>query len=118
MTDYEVATRYIKKMDLVNKSGGVFELTFNQFKRLITAKNCRYTGLKLKHYRNNTVKLDPLHVTLDRIDNSLGYVHGNVVPCAHFYNEFKSILENPNNVMTVDILKKAIKVQDKLEGKK
>lgn len=112
--DEIVANRYINKIKACRTSNTEFSLSFYEFKRLISASKCKYTGIKLTFHTG--VNQIPTDVTIDRIDNKKGYVTGNVVACSKGYNSFKGALENPNNTITFAILEKALKVQKKLQG--
>lgn len=68
--------------------GYVFELTFEQFKDIIS-KNCNYCGSPPKNvkkdrrkYRDRILKYNGI----DRVDNDVGYVMSNVVPCCRNCN--------------------------------
>lgn len=60
-------------------------------------------------------------LTLDRIDNNIGYVYGNVVACTRAANNLKGIWENPTFDITVenarDIATKTIAMLKKLNNK-
>jgi len=114
MHDIDIARRYITKVDYARAKGIKFSLNFYEYKRLVTAKKCRYTGIDLTHTASNTGAKIPTYVTIDRIENSIGYVTGNVVPCCHAYNSFKAMIENPNNIITFDMVLKAAKLHVKL----
>lgn len=114
MNDIEIARRYVKKAEFARNKGIVFNLTFHQYKRILTAKFCRYTGVKLTTCGSSKVIL-PNFTTLDRVDNNKGYITGNVVPCCHAYNSFKGILENPSNLITFKMVCRAVNVQKKLQ---
>ena len=62
---------------------------------LFKARRCFYTGEEFDH-------LDPTgrnHRTIDRVDNSKGYVQGNVVACAHWFNQLKADITKEQVVM-------------------
>lgn len=100
MNDVQIAMYYIDKHDNAKKNGHEFSLTFSEFKKVTSRKTCYYTSLPFnsenKEYRK----------TLDRIDNTKGYIPGNVVVCLNVVNNIKSALENPTNQLTVHHLKK------------
>lgn len=110
--DLYVAKKYVNKVKNCATDGITFELSFAQFKRLITTKHCKYTGILLT-YQEGVLQVDS-DVTIDRIDNSKGYIKGNVVACCHGYNAFKAIIEHPDTFMTFELLHKAEAVQYKL----
>lgn len=65
----------------------VYELTKEQFKNLVT-QDCYYCGAKPKIY--NSYKYTSVYMNgIDRIDNSIGYVIDNCVPCCKFCNQMK-----------------------------
>jgi hypothetical protein len=102
--DLEYARRYSIKAKNAHEFGHEFTLTFAQFKRLFNRKYCQLSGVKLITSDSNS----PYYPTLDRLDNLKGYIQGNVVCCAHFVNQFKSVIENPNNSMTVELATKTL----------
>jgi hypothetical protein len=71
-----------------------FELTLEQFKEIIL-KPCHYCGLENSLQDNNRlkhVKEEFLHNGVDRVDNKIGYVSDNCVPCCKICNNSKSTL--------------------------
>lgn len=63
-----------------------FNLTFVEVRRLLRQKKCYYTGIKFEE--NGT----PNGLTFDRVDNSKGYIIGNVVVCTKEFNNVKGAL--------------------------
>lgn len=116
MNDEHIARKYLAKIHYCQSKKIEFKLTFYEFKRLVTAKFCKYTGVILTNRSNPNNRMKSEDVTIDRIDNKIGYVSGNVVACCHAYNSFKSVLEDPNNIIDFNILEKALKIQKKLQG--
>lgn len=114
MDDLKIAQKYVNKINNCKQSKTTFSLTFYEFKRLITSKRCKYTGVFLTS--NHGGNPQPTDVTIDRVNNDIGYVTGNVVACCHGYNQFKGIIENPNNIISFKMLESALKVQKKLQG--
>lgn len=114
MTDEEVAKKYINKIQNCKQSSTVFSLSFFEFKRLITATRCKYTGVSLTNTQG--VKQIATDVTIDRVNNNVGYVTGNVVACCYGYNKFKAAIENPNNIVDFKTLERALQIQKKLQG--
>ena len=114
MIDVYVAEKYLKKIANAKLAKHEFQLTFNEYKRLITRKHCYYTGIELTSKRAgaNILQTD---CTLDRIDNTKGYVNGNVVACCHAFNKLKSTFENPCSLLTIKNALKGLKIADKLE---
>lgn len=74
------------------RKGRVFELTKDQF-RVITSGNCFYCGaVPIKTYWANLSKLSGPYVYngVDRLNNDVGYVGDNCVPCCWKCNRLKS----------------------------
>ena len=114
VSDHIIANKYVNKVKACKDSKIEFELSFYEFKRLITSDKCKYTGIKLT-WQSSKEQI-PTDATIDRVDNSKGYVKGNVVACCKGYNSFKAVLENPTNIITFSMLEKALKIQKKLQG--
>lgn len=74
------------------------DLTLANVKALFKRKTCYYTGVTFSETDSN------LFPTLDRINPNLGYMHGNVVLCTSWSNQFKAeILENPSSRLGTDL---------------
>lgn len=91
MTDLQIAKKYCYKAQSSKDRGLEFTLNFNEYKRLMNNKRCYFTGIKLTSSNR----------TLDRVDNALGYVSGNVVSCCNAFNGLKALIENPINELTL-----------------
>lgn len=88
--DYIITVKYNAKARSCKSRGIPFLLTFNEYKGILKTKRCKYTNLPL-----NNIPDDNLQLTLDRIDNKLPYIKGNVVAVCNWVNAFKStVLEN------------------------
>lgn len=98
-TDLQYAKRYVTKASNANSLNHEFTLTFAQFKRLFNRKYCQLSGVELVTSDSSS----PYYPTLDRVDNSKGYINGNVVCAASFVNQFKGYIENPINKMTFEL---------------
>lgn len=96
MDDLKVAKKYLAKANNAKSAGFDFTLSLKSFQNLMRAKKCGYTGIHLTEGGGP----QPLFsdISIDRIDNSKGYVKGNVIAVAHGVNQFKGNLENPNSV--------------------
>ena len=92
MNDIEIARKYLHKAQSSKDRGLDFTMTFTAFKNVCRAKRCYYTGIVLTNKTRS----------FDRIDNSLGYVKGNVVACDRDFNTFKGHIENPQNGLNMD----------------
>jgi hypothetical protein len=69
-------------------------LSLVSLRNLLSATRCPWTGLTLTRQRpGGTPKHSDL--TIDRIDNTKGYIPGNVKAVSRAANNFKSIFENP-----------------------
>ncbi|MDO3651326.1 hypothetical protein [Nocardia mangyaensis] len=82
-----------------------FNLNKEQFKKVIT-KNCYYCNQKPEYskakefkYCNGNIKVNGI----DRIDNKVGYIYSNVVPCCSKCNFLKATL---NQKEFIDLCKK------------
>lgn len=84
------------KMVMIKKSaqdrGLPYDMTFADTKKLLTAKYCYFTKVELTNEPNK-----PNSRSFDRIDNSTGYLTGNVVPCTVAFNQRKG------NITVTDI---------------
>lgn len=63
-----------------------FNLSDDDIRILLERKTCYYTGSRFSSENRKYSK------TIDRIDNSKGYVTGNVVACTHGANSLKNVL--------------------------
>lgn len=70
--------------------GKVFELTPDQLEEIVV-KDCTYCGAKPNQYTSPSKYAPPfIHHGIDRVDNEIGYVEGNCVPCCSTCNQWKS----------------------------
>lgn len=114
--DFEnyVAKFYSNKVNSCQQDGKVFTLTLPEVRRLLSQKFCAYTKLPLTHQYVGSQNSRYADLTLDRIDNSQGYVRGNVKAVAKGINELKSIAENPSNDLSLKHLANMSKSLTKL----
>lgn len=105
LSDIQIARKYINKENSARNSGIKFTLSLTSFRNLMRAKKCYYTGVELT-YGIGAGEKQSTDITVDRVDNQLGYVKGNVVACSHAANQLKSVWENPKNHLTVKQIKK------------
>jgi len=89
--DRRLAEMYLSKIRSSKDRGIDFSLTLSEYKRFSKLKTCYYTGLTL----NSKTR------TLDRIDNKVGYITGNVVVCHTTFNALKGLIENPMNELNL-----------------
>jgi len=99
MTDLEIAQKYVSKAQLAKQSNIPFELNFTSFKNLCRAKKCGYTGVTLTRKRSGKSSR-ATDLSIERIDNSQGYVAGNVIAVCHAANQLKAVFESNNNPLT------------------
>lgn len=93
--DIVVATKYTNKFSNAMQRGLEFNLSLTSFKNMMRAKKCALTGLP--------VNLG--NISVDRLDNKIGYVKGNVVACHKDVNHIKGILEGHQTVSLKDVYK-------------
>jgi hypothetical protein len=106
MTDLQVAKKMMNLYNSANSRGIEFALSFASVRNLMKAKRCYYSGLLLTKQRGKAKATD---MTVDRLDSSKGYVKGNVVACCSAVNQFKSVFEDDNNIITADIARAILK---------
>jgi len=118
--DLIMAKKYISKANRASKKGLDFTLTFAQYKRLMSRKTCAYSGLRFSEINEKRAwKNEWLGLTLDRIDNSKGYIQGNVVPVCNGVNQLKGQWENPllpfDEKTTIKIITKIMLAKNNLD---
>ena len=117
--DFYVAKKYARKYSRSREECVDFTLSLFEFKKIISRKTCFYTGVVMNKPIGESSVLDN-DLTLDRVDNSKGYVSGNVVACTRAANNLKGIWENPKFEITVenarDIALKTISMLNKLDN--
>lgn len=101
--DLRIAKWYLSKADNAKANGHEFTLSFAQFKKIVQRKTCYYTLLPFQG-------TEDYKRTLDRIDNTKGYIPGNVVVCLNVVNNIKAALENPTNLVGPKHLKRMCEV--------
>lgn len=83
LTDLEVAKKMLNLKQSADSRNIKFDLSFTTLKELMEQKKCFYTGRLLE------TKGD-FSLSIDRIDNKLGYIDGNVVACTVDINRKKT----------------------------
>lgn len=93
--DLYVARKLQKKAQNARERGIPFDMTFTSMKNILRSARCYYTGipLVLPTAGQDSSKLPPNALTIDRIDASLPYRAGNVVACCHAFNHMKGQVE-------------------------
>ena len=119
--DLLIARRYMTKANNARQAEWDFTISFNEFKRLTQRKQCALSGMKFKEYRKGSrpghPDTDYNAWTLDRLDNTKGYIPGNVIPVVNCVNSFKGRLENPLCHVDFDLALKIIQKTKKLLDK-
>lgn len=85
--DLHVAKKFVQIQQSAESRGLDFAMTLTEVKKLLKQKKCFFTEVTLTSKLN-----DPYMRTFDRIDNTIGYVDGNVVACTKEFNEIKGNL--------------------------
>ncbi len=79
-----IAKKYVALKESAEKRGKEFNMSLQSLRNIYTATKCYYSGV--------TLTREPGHhnsMTIDRVDNSKGYVTGNVVACSKRMNNIK-----------------------------
>lgn len=100
--DLYVSSKYRDKANDAKNRGLEFSLTFAEFRRLFARTRCEYTGIDM-----NLPKLEggvqvKTNLTIERIDNRLGYVSGNCIAVCYAANNVKSVFENPQSPLNME----------------
>lgn len=84
-----IANCLLNMRRLREKRGIDSTLTQDDLTKLIAPMVCEVTGLQLDFEDLIGFKKNPFAPSLDRVDSSLGYIHGNVQLVCWFYNHAK-----------------------------
>ena len=98
LTDLDVARKMLNLKQSADSRNIKFELSFNTLKKLMEQKKCFYTGRELDAKGDYSI-------SIERIDNKLGYVEGNVVACTVEINRKKTDI----TLEEIEMIYKAIK---------
>jgi hypothetical protein len=98
LTDLDVARKMLNLKQSADSRSIKFELSFNTLKKLMEQKKCFYTGRELDAKGDYSL-------SIDRIDNKLGYIEGNVVACTVEINRKKTDI----TLEEIEMIYKAIK---------
>lgn len=96
--DLKVANKFINLSISAEKRGITFDLTLRGVENLLRAKKCFYTNEPLTDDNRS----------IDRIDNSKGYVTGNVAACTKEINMQKGNLSMKNAFVLASKIKQHI----------
>lgn len=81
----DVYREYVKK----SKAREInFSLSIEEASELFS-KNCYYCNRPPSNKRSRTSGVEIIYQGIDRVNNQIGYLSGNVVPCCKFCNSFK-----------------------------
>ena len=91
------------------KRGHKFNLSQEEF-RSITSQNCYYCDTEPKQIKSGiTYNGDYVYNGIDRVDNNIGYIIKNVVPCCGYCNTRKG------DMSATEIINMAKKIKDYLD---
>jgi hypothetical protein len=91
--------RYLKYIQSAKKRNLFFDISYEDFV-LITNNVCTYC---------NELSPNCRHVGIDRVDNSIGYIKDNIIPCCSVCNRMKSQLSVEDFLSKVFMIMGAIK---------
>lgn len=96
---------YAKYVDAARRRGIEFKLTREEFRELCE-RPCVYCGYPPTNDNKDHLRFNGVwrYNGLDRIDNSKGYLHGNVQPCCTVCNKLKSNLEEKDFLARVSLI--------------
>lgn len=83
--DIKVARRLDTTFSSAHRRNKEFNLDSLYLANILQQTHCAYSGVEFSPYGEN----GPNHMTLERIDNSIGYVKGNVIPVTHELNKMR-----------------------------
>ena len=93
-----VLSKRLHILKSANSRGLEFNLTDANIRKLLNTKMCYYTGVAFNE--NN----DPLNIiTFERVDDTKGYVQGNVVAVTLRANRIKNLLVEQDNELSIGI---------------
>lgn len=108
-SDAALAALYLYKLNDCVRRNISFELTLTELRQIVSKKTCYFTGRRFVNDGSSPDKL-----SLDRLDNSIGYTKENTVPCCVWVNRLKNeLFENPRSSMRVSV-KDMSKILDKM----
>ena len=108
LTDWKIARKLVNLHKSAAQRNIDFELSFNKLKSLMNQKKCYFTKVPFG------VKGTDLAMSIDRIDNNIGYIDSNVAACTVRINSKKNnltfedikILYNKMNQHNIKLKKK------------
>jgi hypothetical protein len=108
ITDLDVAKKMLNLKQSADSRNIKFDLSFVTLKKLMEQKKCFYTS------KTFDTKGD-FALSIDRIDNKLGYIEGNVVACTVEINRKKTDITLEEIEMIYKAIKKAKKITNEIE---
>ena len=99
--DILVAKKYMNKVSSSRNRNIEFKLTLSEFRQILSKKRCAYTGIALTLHSGENVSPVNSDLTIERIDNSIGYVKGNCIAVCAAANGIKSVFETPETFLSV-----------------
>lgn len=91
MNNTAIAKCFVEKSATSNARKKKFDMSFLTFANLKRQTHCAYSGVEFNASNN--------HFTFERIDNSIGYVDGNVIAVESRYNHARGNFENSTQVV-------------------
>lgn len=102
MTDLDIAKRMTRTAKSASDRGKEYDLSFKRMKELLNTKTCYITGVELQSEDDRADNF----LTLERLDNSVGYTDDNVVACSSYINKKKGDLTVEEVKMIYEAMKK------------
>lgn len=103
--EVEVARRLVKTSISAKERGKDFNLTFQYLKNLLSQKVCAYSNELFAGC------VGPGMLTLERLDNNVGYIMGNVVAVKHRYNNLRSDFDLDGLAKHIEVTKNRLKLE-------
>lgn len=107
--DASLAAFYLYKVQSSRERGIDFTLTLSDVRKIVSKKRCYFSGQAIVNGKES-----PNRMTLDRLDNKIGYTKENTVACAYWVNQLKGeLFENPRSKLFTDV-KTLLKIINKI----
>ncbi|WP_210499537.1 hypothetical protein [Vibrio crassostreae] len=107
-----VARKYMSMHESARKRGLDLTLELSELMDMLKTPVCHYTGEELVYFRHDPrkvisgeIELPDNYLTVDRKDNTKGYVSGNVVLCGRNINQLKDQMDEASFVQIVAVKK-------------
>lgn len=91
MDNVKIAECYVQKAIFARKAGKEFSMSFTNFANLKNQTHCAYSGIEFTETGDHTF-------SFERIDNSIGYVDGNVIPVSRAINSTRGSIKDKKGV--------------------